>query len=140
MNAAPAGYARRPSLRGPVLVDVGAMAMTLLAGCQQSGTAAAAVRPARGEFHLVEARIEDIHAAILARELTTTELVKLYLARIKAYNGTCVEEPEGILGPIKTIASAGQINALQTLNLRPAAREKWGFDERKSRSMTDVAD
>jgi len=108
-------------------------------GCDQSD-AAAATAAAHGKFHLVEARIEDIHAAILARELTATELVNLYLARIKAYNGTCVEEPEGILGPIKTIANAGQINALQTLNLRPAARAKWGFDARKARSMTDVAD
>src|SRR5262245_38059672 len=140
MNAAPAGYARRPSLRGPVLVAVGAIATALLAGCEQSGSAVAATRPAHGAFHLVEARIEDIHAASLAHELTTTELVKLYLARIKAYNGTCVEEPEGILGPIKTIANAGQINALQTLNLRPAARAAWGFDARKARSMTDLAD
>ena len=79
-------------------------------------------------------------AAILAKRLTATELVKLYLARIRAYNGTCVEQPDGILGPIKTIPHAGRINALQTLNLRPAARAEWGFDERKARSMTDSAD
>jgi Asp-tRNA(Asn)/Glu-tRNA(Gln) amidotransferase A subunit family amidase len=109
-----------------------------LTGCDRSNAAATGSAPRK--FHLVEARIEDIHAAILAHDLTATELVQLYLARIKAYNGTCVEEPEGILGPIKTIANAGQINALQTLNLRPAARAKWGFDVRKSRSMTDVAD
>ncbi len=101
---------------------------------------AATTSPPASEFHLVEARIADIHAAIRARELTATELVKLYLARIQSYNGACVEEPDGILGPIKTIRNAGQINALQTLNLRPAARAEWGFDERKARSMTDVAD
>src|SRR5687767_12211252 len=141
MNSAPVGYARRFSLRQPLLVTVGGIAAALLAGCERSGSAAAAATsPPRGEFHLVEARIEDIHAAILARKLTATELVKLYLARIKAYNGTCVEEPEGILGPIKTIAHAGQINALQTLNLRPATRNEWGFDARKARSMTDLAD
>ena len=39
-----------------------------------------------------------------------------------------------------TIPHAGQINALSTLNLRPAARERWGFDARKARSMTDRAD
>ncbi|HEY3515932.1 MAG TPA: amidase, partial [Gammaproteobacteria bacterium] len=124
----------------PSLLVAGAISMALLAGCEQSGSAVAASGPAHGEFHLVEARIEDIHEAILAHELTTTQLVKLYLARIKAYNGTCVEEPEGILGPIKTIAHAGQINALQTLNLRPATRATWGFDARKARSMTDLAD
>jgi amidase len=142
MAAPRCAAARHSSLRQTFLVTVSAIAAALLlAGCEQAGsTAPAATKPARGEFHLVEARIADIHAAMLAHELTATELVKLYLARIKAYNGTCVEEPEGILGPIKTIANAGQINALQTLNLRPAARAKWGFDERKSRSMTDVAD
>ena len=36
--------------------------------------------------------------------------------------------------------NAGQLNALQTLNLRPTARAHWGFDERKARSMTDAAD
>ena len=39
-----------------------------------------------------------------------------------------------------TIPRAGQINALSTLNLRPAARERWGFDARKARSLTDRAD
>ena len=39
-------------------------------------------------------------------QITSTELVKLYLARIKAYNGTCVSQPEGILGPITPIPHA----------------------------------
>ncbi len=67
-------------------------------------------------------------------------MVKLYLARIKAYNGTCVKQPGGILGVVETIPHAGQLNALSTLNLRPAARKAWGFDDRKARSMTDAAD
>ena len=78
--------------------------------------------------------------AIVAKEITSVALVNMYLARIAAYNGTCVKEPEGILGRIETIPNAGQINALSTLNLRPAARREWGFDERKARSMTDGAD
>jgi hypothetical protein len=41
-------------------------------------------------FHLQEATIADIHRAILAKELTATELVGLYLKRIDAYNGRCV--------------------------------------------------
>src|SRR5690606_18229514 len=56
------------------------------------------------------------------------------------YNGTCVNQPEGILGPIATIPHAKQINALSTLNLRPATRQAWNFDARKARSMTDAAD
>ncbi|MDR3418067.1 MAG: amidase [Nevskia sp.] len=51
-----------------------------------------------------------------------------------------MEEPEGILGPIKPIAHARGINALGTLNLRPAARKAWGLDERRARSMTDPVD
>jgi Asp-tRNA(Asn)/Glu-tRNA(Gln) amidotransferase A subunit family amidase len=41
---------------------------------------------------------------------------------------------------ITTIPNAGQINALSTLNLRPANRKALGFDARKARSMTDAAD
>ncbi|HZF28305.1 MAG TPA: amidase [Gammaproteobacteria bacterium] len=101
-----------------------------------TGPAAAAGK----KFHLEEATIADIQQAIQRREITSTELVKLYLARIKAYNGTCVAQPAGILGPVETIPHAGQINALSTLNLRPAARKAMGFDDRKARSMTDAAD
>lgn len=105
---------------------------------------AACIGPVQGtpnsEFRLQEATIESIQQAIKAKQLTTTQLVELYLKRIHAYNGTCVDEPEGILGPITTIPNAGQINALSTLNLRPANHQAWGFDERKARSMTDSVD
>jgi Asp-tRNA(Asn)/Glu-tRNA(Gln) amidotransferase A subunit family amidase len=99
----------------------------------------APAQPAK-KFDIVEATIADIQNAIRAKEITTTDVVNLYLQRIKAYNGTCVNEPQGILGPVTPKAHAGAINALMTLNLRPAARQKWGFDERKARSLTDRAD
>jgi amidase len=94
------------------------------------------------KFRVEEATIEDIQGAILRGEVTSTQVVQLYLARIKAYNGTCVEQPDGVLGagPIKPIKNAHQLNALMTLNLRPSTREKLGFDGRKARSMTDPAD
>jgi len=94
------------------------------------------------KFQIEEATIEDIQAAILRRELTSTGVLRLYLDRIKAYNGTCVNQPDGVLGqaPITPIKNAHQLNALMTLNLRPAAREKLGFDSRKARSMTDAVD
>lgn len=98
---------------------------------------AAAAQPA---FHIEEATLTQIQQALLAKQLTTVELVNIYLRRIKAYNGQCVNQPEGILGPITTIANAGQLNALSTLNLRPATRASWGFDPRKARSMTDAVD
>ena len=66
--------------------------------------------------------------------------MRLYLARIKAYNGTCVKQPQGVLGPIETIPHAGQINALSTLNLRPATLKAMGFDAHHGRSMTDTVD
>src|SRR5256712_2768466 len=102
-------------------------------------------RPASGQaakFQIEEATIENIQAAILRGEVTSTRLVQLYLNRIKAYNGTCVNQPDGILGlgPITPIKDARQLNALMTLNLRPAKREALGFDRRKARSMTDPAD
>jgi Asp-tRNA(Asn)/Glu-tRNA(Gln) amidotransferase A subunit family amidase len=92
------------------------------------------------ELDVVETTIADIQRSILAKEITATELVERYLDRIRAYNGACVREPEGLLGRIETIPNARRINALQTLNLRPKARAEWGFDERKARSMTDAAD
>jgi len=92
------------------------------------------------QFKLEEATISDIQTAIVKGELTSTQLVKLYLERIKAYNGTCVDQPEGILGPIKPIKNAQQINALITLNLRPENRIALGFESRKARSLTDLSD
>ena len=100
-------------------------------GAQQTATA---------KFHLQDASISDIQRAIVAHQVTSVGLVNLYLKRIQTYNNTCVNQPAGILGPITTIPHARQINALSTLNLRPATRKAWGFDERKARSMTDAID
>ena len=92
------------------------------------------------QFQLEEATISQIHESIKSGEITAVSLVRQYLARIKAYNGTCVAQPNGILGHVTPIANAGQINALITLNLRPDNRNAFGFDERKARSMTDTED
>jgi Asp-tRNA(Asn)/Glu-tRNA(Gln) amidotransferase A subunit family amidase len=75
------------------------------------------------DFHLQEATIADVHKAILARELTATQLVGYYLKRIEAYNGPCVrggvDAATGYqLGDIAPIENAGKVNALITLNLR----------------------
>jgi Asp-tRNA(Asn)/Glu-tRNA(Gln) amidotransferase A subunit family amidase len=91
-------------------------------------------------FEIQEATIAQIQQAILKKQITTRGVVEAYLKRIQAYNGTCVNEPQGLLGPVTTIAHAKQINALSTLNLRPAARAAWKFDARKARSQTDKAD
>src|SRR5437016_10282890 len=112
------------------------LAMTACLG----GVAQAQPARAARKFAIVEATIADIHKAIRSKQLTATQLVNMYLARIKAYNGTCVNESQGILGPVSPIPHAGAINALMTLNLRPAARKKWGFDDRKARSITDSVD
>src|ERR1700674_1251071 len=94
------------------------------------------------KFRIEEATIEDIQAAILRGELTSTRVVQIYLNRVRAYNGTCVNQPDGVLGqgPITPIKNAHRLNALMTLNLRPAKRAELGFDPRKARSMTNPAD
>jgi Asp-tRNA(Asn)/Glu-tRNA(Gln) amidotransferase A subunit family amidase len=91
-------------------------------------------------FEIQEATIAQIQQAILKKQITTRGVVEAYLKRIQAYNATCVNEPQGLLGPVTTMAHAKQINALSTLNLRPAARAAWKFDARKARSQTDKAD
>jgi amidase len=119
-----------------------ALAVVASTGCDGPSApldSASAATPA-APFRVEEATIAGIQQAILAKQLTAEEVVRLYLARIKAYNGTCVNQPDGLLGHVTAIENAGQINALSTLNLRPAAREQWGFDARKARSMTDAVD
>src|SRR5215470_1764900 len=66
------------------------------------------------KFKIEEATIEDIQGAIQRGELTSTQVVQLYLNRIKVYNGACVRMPDGVLGagPITPIKHAHQINAL----------------------------
>ena len=91
-------------------------------------------------FAVEEATIAQIQQAILDKRISTRGIVESYLKRIQAYNGTCVNQPQGLLGSITTIPHARQINALSTLNLRPAARQAWNFDARKARSMTNAAD
>jgi Asp-tRNA(Asn)/Glu-tRNA(Gln) amidotransferase A subunit family amidase len=125
-------------LRAPALAAFG-LAATLTLGTAVGAEKMPAIA-AKAPFDIMEVSIEDIQDAILSRQLTTEQVVKLYLARIKAYNGTCVRQPQGILGVIEPIPDAGQINALMTLNLRPKTRKAMGFDDRKARSMTDAAD
>ncbi len=78
-------------------------------------------------FEIEEATIDEIQDAIRERKISTTDVVRMYLARIQAYNGTCVNEPNGILGPVTMIPNAGKVNALMTLNLRPKNRIAWGL-------------
>jgi len=121
-------------------VLVGLLAVLLSAGVAPGSAIADSGKGRPTSFRVEEASIADLQTAILRRQVTVTEIVTGYLARIKAYNGTCVDEPQGILGPVSAIPDAGQINALMTLNLRPARRLAWGFDARKARSMTDSVD
>ena len=50
-------------------------------------------------------------SAILRGELTSTRVVQLYLNRIKAYNGTCVRQPDGVLGQVRSRRSRTRINS-----------------------------
>jgi amidase len=98
-----------------------------------SALTAAPAGAQRSTFRLEEATIADVHRAIMARQLTTSQLVNEYLKRIAAYNGTCVkgavDPATGFqLGDIEPVENAGQLNALITINLRG------------KRSKTDSAD
>jgi amidase len=114
-------------------------AITLIVLRSMTPVAHAAAPPVP-KFHLEDASIAEIQQAIKTKQITTVQLVHLYLDRIKAYNGVCVSQPDGPLGVITPIPHAGQINALMTLNLRPSARKKLGFDDHHARSMTDLVD
>jgi amidase len=118
-------------------------------------------RPGAKPFHLVEATISDIHTAFQRHELSCTQLTQLYFKRIKAYSGHCVKYdtngdgvgpdydfymPSGkgiYLGVVSPIANAGQVNAIQSLNLRPANYGALGFappHDPGPRSETDLVD
>src|SRR5262249_11056052 len=92
------------------------------------------------QFEVVEATIDGIQKAILAKRLTVTGLVQMYLDRIKAYNGPCVNEPQGILGPISIISRAKTIPSFTTVTLRPATLKAMGFNSKLARSQTDMVD
>lgn len=111
----------------------GMRASLLLAATSAGLLAAQPVGAQAPAFRLEEASIADIHRAILAKQLTATQLVTEYLKRIEAYNGTCVKgavDPKtGFqLGDIEPVENAGKLNALITINLRG------------KRSKTDTAD
>jgi amidase len=104
---------------------------------------ASAAEPKR--FRLEEATIADVHRAFRAKQLTATELVNLYLNRIKVHNGTCVEgavDPAtGLhLGDIMPIANAGRLNAFITLNLKEDKRIALGFPDKVKRTHTGPDD
>nr|MDQ2987398.1 hypothetical protein [Armatimonadota bacterium] len=96
--------------------------------------------PEGRQFRLEEATIADVHRAFRAKQLTSTQLVNMYLQRIKAYNGTCVEgalDSRGYMtGDINPIANAGQLAAFTTLNLKEDKRKALGFAERLKRTHT----
>ena len=120
----------------------GKSSLRIVASCLAlaSSTCAAFAQASAPNFNIVEARIADIQTAIMERRITSSDVVRLYLERIRAYNGRCVDEPKGVLGPVTPIPGVRSLNALITINLRPAARRAWGFDDRKARSMTDAED
>ncbi|MBY0399070.1 hypothetical protein K2X89_02165, partial [Myxococcota bacterium] len=114
-----------------------------------------------GRFQLVEASIDDIHVALLRREITCEGLIRLYFKRVKAYGGHCVQYdkngdgvgpdydffmPSGkgvYLGIVSPIPNAGKVNALQSVNLRPANYTALGFappHDPGPRSETDLVD
>ncbi len=64
-----------------------------------------------------------------AKEITTVDVVNLYLARIKAYNGTCVNQPEGLLG--SDYDDSARRPAERARHAEPAARHAEGVGLRR---------
>jgi len=114
-----------------------------------------------GKFHLIEATIADIHAALQKQDITCEGLIRRYLSRIKAYSGQCVDYdkngdgvgpdydffmPSGkgiILGVVGAVPDAKKVNAISTINLRPANYAALGFrppHDPGPRSETDLRD
>jgi Asp-tRNA(Asn)/Glu-tRNA(Gln) amidotransferase A subunit family amidase len=96
-------------------------------------------------FDVEEATVAGVHRAFRAKKLTASALVKLYLDRIKAYNGVCVEgapDPAtGLqLGDMTPIAGAGRLNAFTTLNLKEAKRIELGFPAKMKRTHSGSDD
>src|SRR5262245_40767439 len=92
-------------------------------------------------FRVEEATIAGVHRAFRAKKLAATELVNLYLARIKAYNEVCVrgdiDPVTGLqLGDIRPMPNAGQLNAFITLNLKEDKRIALGFPAKLKRTHT----
>ena len=71
--------------RARTKVHVVLLAASSLLGCDGSSSS----DPPPTTFHLEEATIGDIHAAIKSKQTTCQGLVKAYLARVAAYNGPC---------------------------------------------------
>jgi amidase len=95
----------------------------------------------KAAFRVEETTIAAVHRAFRAKKLTAMELVNIYLARIKAYNGVCVrgdiDSATGLqLGDITPIPNAGQLNAFITVNLKEDKRIKLGFPEKIKRTHT----
>jgi Asp-tRNA(Asn)/Glu-tRNA(Gln) amidotransferase A subunit family amidase len=133
------GDSRGPA-RAPIACRRRATLVCALAAGLAASLSSAPAQTGPSSFRVEETTIAEIQSAILSHRVTTVQVVRLYLDRIKAYNGPGAGQPDGILKPVVFTAHAKGVNALITLNLRPAARKELGFDEHTARSMTDAAD
>ena len=84
-----------------------ALPVLLASGMANAAAQTPAASAGSKAFHLLEARIDDIHAALESGRATCREVVGLYLKRIEAYNNS---------GP--------RLNAVQTVN--PHAMQEAG--------------
>jgi hypothetical protein len=115
-----------------LMIGLSAMSATLL-GLQPITTQAAS-----NTFHLEEASIADIQATIPGKRLTATELVKLYLARVKAYNGTCVttsDESPGYQDKKNTLETTHKEWSLDIAN---RLQSRWALQQVALQCMTEM--
>jgi amidase len=74
---------RSPWLALAILAAIGG------AGCAREDAAGPEAAADSGEFHIEEATISGMHAAIKAGQVTCKGVVEAYIERAKAYNGVC---------------------------------------------------
>jgi len=83
-----------PTLNRFLLAGLSAAVLSVVLAADQSAAprprAAAPARAAR-PFHVEEATIADVHRAIQHGETTCKNIVETYIARARAYNGTCTQ-------------------------------------------------
>ena len=88
-------------IRGRLLISSTVIVVALLPDSRDLRAQAQSAAPYGAGFHLLEATIDDVHAALQSKRITCRELVNLYIKRIGAYDKE---------GP--------RLNAVQTINSR----------------------
>ena len=112
-------------LRSKPSASIGPLSLALLSLLPFMSLASGQSRNEAKPFRVVEATIADIHSAYIAGELTSRQLVQMYLDRIEAYdkkgpainaiitvNPKALEDAEGLDGAFKASGFVGPLHGI----------------------------